>query len=156
MFGQRPGIIASRKMSTTYGIEVYRRFDASIHPSDKKEELEGVTYCKDCLSVLVKEGEVVQVEERRHFTYAPVTSGQRSFEVEFYAPRNRNAKFTTDPEFGRSIAKVIVPSPDISKGKDRDINVCLYFGGTEIKATVIDVASKNTGRASLDFLYTHA
>ena len=75
MFGQRPGIIASRQMSTTYGIEIYRLFDASIHPIDKKRELEGITYCKDFLDVLVKEGEVVQVEEKRHFTYAPITSG---------------------------------------------------------------------------------
>ena len=75
IFGQRPGIIASREMSATYGIEVWHLFDVSIHPIDKKEELEGVTYYNDCLSVLVKEGEVVQVEERRHFTYAPITSG---------------------------------------------------------------------------------
>ena len=155
LFGQRPGIIASRQMSTTYGIEAWRLFDASIHPINKKEELEGVNYCKDCLSVLVKEGEVVQVEERRHFTYSPITSGQTSFEVEFYTSSNPNAKFTTDPEVGQSIGKVTVSSPDISKGKDREIRVCLYFGGTEINATVIDVTSQNTGTASLDFLYKH-
>lgn len=155
MFGQRPDIIASRLMSTTYGIEVYRLFDASIHPIDKKEELEGVTYCKDCLSVLVKKGEVVQVEERRHFIYSSVTSDQTSFEVEFYTLSNPNVKFTTDPEVGPSIGKVTVSSPDISKGKDRKLSVCLYFGGTEIKVTLIDVTSQNTGTASLDFLYKH-
>lgn len=155
MFGQRPVIIASRQIPTTYCIEVYRLFDASIHPIDKREELEGVTYCKDCLGVLVKEGEVVHVEERRHFTYAPITSGQMSFEVEFYTPSNPDAKFVTDPEAGPSIAKVTVSSPDISKGKDREISVCLYFGGTEIKATVTDMTSKNTGTASLDFLHKH-
>lgn len=114
--------------------------------------MEGVTYCKDCLSVLVKEGEVVQVEERRHFTYSPIISGQTSFEVEFYTSSNPNAKFTTDPGVGPSIGKVIVSSPDISKEKDRKISVCLYFGGTEIKVTVIDVTSQNTGTASLHFL----
>ena len=155
LFGQRPGIIASRQMSTTYGIEAWRLFDGSIHPINKKEELEGVNYCKDCLSVLVKEGEVIQFEERRHFTYSPITSGQTSFEVEFYTSSNPNAKFTTDPEVGPSIGKVTVSSPDISKGKDREIRVCLYFGGTEINATVIDVTSQNTGTASLDFLYKH-
>jgi len=155
MFGQRPGIIASRQMSTTYGVEVYHPFDASIHPIDKREELEGVTYCKDCLDVLVKEGEVVQVEERRHFTYESVTSCQMSFPVKFYTPSNPNVKFTTDPEAGPSIGKVEVSSPDISKGKDRKISVCLYFGGTEIKVTVIDVTSQNTGTAFLDFLYKH-
>ena len=155
MFGQRPGFIASREMSTAYCIEVYRLFDASIHPIEKKGELEGVTYCKDCLGVLVKEGEVVHVEEKRHFTYAPVTSGETSFEVGFYTPSNPDAKFLTEPEVGPAIAKVTVSSPDISKGKDREISVCLYFGGTEIKATVIDVTSKNTETASLDFLHKH-
>lgn len=155
MFGQRPGIIASRQMSTTYGIEVYNLFDASIHPIDKKEEVEGVTYCKDSLDALVKEGEVVQVEEKRHFTYAPLTSSQNVIEVKFFAPRDPDAKFVTDPGVGPSVGKITVSSPDISRGKDREIIVCLYFGGTEIKATVIDVASENNGAAHLDFLYKH-
>ena len=156
MFGQRPGIIASRKMSTTYGIKVYSLFDASIHPINKKEDVEGVTYCKDCLDVLVREGEVVHVEEKRHFNYAPTTSRQNEIEVKFFTPRDPDAKFVTDPGVGPSIGKISVASPDISRGKDREISVCLYFGGTEIKVTVIDVTSKNTGTASLDFLYAHA
>lgn len=153
MFGQRPGIIASRFVPTTYGIEVYRRFDASVHPIEKMDEVEGVIYCKGCLDVLVKEGEIIQVEEKRHFSYAPTTSSQTAVGVEFYTPSNPDARYISDPGVGPSIGKIIVPSPDISRGKDREISICLYFGGTEIKVTVIDVASKNTGTAYLDFLF---
>lgn len=46
-------------MFIIYGIEVYCFFDVSIYFIDKKEELEGVIYCKDCFSVFVKKGEVV-------------------------------------------------------------------------------------------------
>lgn len=155
MFGQRPGIITSRFMPTTYGIEIYRHFDASVHPIDKMEEVEGVSLCKDCLDVLVKQGEIVEAEEKRHFTYKPSTTRQTSIGVEFYTSSNPDAKFISDPGVGPSIGKITVPSPDISRGKDREFSVCLYFGGTEIKVTVIDVASKNTGTAYLDFLYKH-
>ena len=97
MFGQRPGIIATRQIPTTYCIEVYRLFDVSIHPIDKKEEVEGVTYCKDSLDVLLKKGEVVQVGEKKHFTYPSSTSTQIVIEVKFYIPRDPDAKFVADP-----------------------------------------------------------
>lgn len=76
-------------------------------------------------------------------------------EVKFYTPRDPDAKFVADPAVGPSIGKVKVSSPDISRGKDREIIVCLYFGGTEFKVTVIDVAGEKTGTAHLDFLYKH-
>ena len=155
MFGQRPGIINSRIMSTTYSIKVCHHFDVNVHPIDKMEEVDGVALCRNCLDVLVKRGEIVEVEEKRHFTYAPKSSSQTTVGIEFYTPSNPDAKYISDPGVGPSIAKIMVPSPDISRGKDRKISICLYFGGTEIKVTVIDVTSKNTGTAYLDFLYKH-
>lgn len=153
MFGQRPNMIDSRMMSTTYGFDTNRHFDSEIHPIEKREVIEGVAWCKDCFVVLVKENEIVQVGEKRNFpNYQPLKKSQTEVAFKFYNSSNPEVKYTTDPAVGPSIGKVIVQSPDVSRGTDRKIDVCVTFGGTEIKVTAIDKTSGKTATAYLDFL----
>ena len=153
MFGQRPNIIDSRVMSTTYGLETYHYFDDEVHPREKRRVVEGVPCCKDCFVVLAKENEIVQVGEKRSFpNYRPLEKSQTAVAFKFYNSSNPEAKYTTDPAAGPCIGKVIVQSPDVSRGTDRKIDVCVTFGGTEIKVTAIDKTSGKTATAYLDFL----
>ena len=153
MFGQRPNTIDSRMMSTTYGFDTNHHFDSEIHPIEKRQVIEGVAWCKDCFVVLVKENEIVQVGEKRSFpNYRPLEKSQTEVDFKFYNSINPEAKFTTDAAVSSSIGKVIVQSPDVSKGTDRNIDVFMTFGGTEIKVTALDRTSGNTATAYLDFL----
>lgn len=153
MFGQKPNIIDSRIMSTTYGFDTNRPFDNKVHPLEKRHVVEGVAWCKDCFVVLVKENEIVQVGEKRSFpNYQPLEKSQTAVDFKFYNSSNPEAKYTTDPAVGPSIGRVTVQSPDVSKGTDRNIDVCVTFGGTEIKVTAIDKTSGKTATAYLDFL----
>ena len=153
MFGQKPNIVDSRIMSTTYGFLINDRFNPEVHPIEKRHVVEGVVLCKDCFVVMVKENDVVRVGEKRNFpNYQPTTASQTSVCFDFYNSTNPNAKYTTDDAVGPSIGKVTVESPDISKGTDRKFDLCVTFGGTEIKATAIDRASGNTSTVYLDFL----
>jgi len=153
MFGQKPTVIDSRIMSTTYGFDTYHPFDSKVHPLEKRRVVEGVAWCKDCFVVLVKENEIIQIGEKRTFpNYRPLTKSQTAVAFEFYNSSNPEAKYTTDPAVSPSIGKVTVQSPDVSKGRDRNIDVCLTFGGTEIKVTAIDKTSRKTATAYLDFL----
>lgn len=153
MFGQKPNIIDSRIMSTTYGFEVYRPFNNNVHPIEKRHVIEGVAWCKDCFEVLVKENEIVQIGEKRSFpNYRPSEKSQTKAAFRFYNSSNPEAKYITDPAVGPSVGKAIVQSPDVSRGTDRNIDVCVTFGGTEIKVTAIDKTSANTATAYLDFL----
>ena len=45
----------------------------------------------------------------------------------------------------------MVMSPNTSRGKDRDIELSMYFGGTEITATAWDISSGNKAQTTLDF-----
>jgi len=156
MFGQKPHIIDSRVMSTTYGVEAVCDFDPNIHPIVKKHVVEGVAVCTDCFVVLVREGEVVKVGQRKQFShFRPLYRGQTGGEFNFHTSTDPKAKYTTDAAVGPLIGKVLVKSPDISKGTDRIFEVCLLFGGTEIKVTAIDRASGHTATANLDFLCKH-
>lgn len=156
MFGQKPRVIDSRIMSTTYGFRICRPFNPSLHPLDKKLDVEGDAFCKDCFEVLVKENETVKVGKMKRFSnYQPLMQSQTSVEFDFFTSTDPNAKYITDNLVGSSIGKVVVKSPDISKESERSLDVCVYFGGTEIKVTAIDLTSRNTGTVYLDFLCNH-
>lgn len=153
MFGQKPNIVESRIMSTTYGFGINHRFNPEGHPVEKKEVIEGVNWCKDCFVAIVKENDKVRVEETRKFLdYQPLQASQTSVSFKFYNSTDPNAKYTTDDAVGPSIGEVTIESPDISRGIDQKIDVCVKFGGTEIKATAIDKTSGNTNTVYLDFL----
>lgn len=112
---------------------------------------------KDKEKEKVKENEIVRVGEKRSFpNYQPLKGSQTSCQFNFYNSTNPAAKYTTDAAVGPSIGKVVVESPDILKGTDRKIDVCVKFGGTEIKVTAIDKTSGNTATANLHFLCAKA
>ena len=152
MFGQKPAVVSSRIMATTYGFRGYGRFNPNVHPPDKKHVVEGVAKCKDLFFVIVNENDVVKVGETKRFIRTPTYSDQTVITLAFFTSTDPNAKYTTDPTVGQSIGKVVVKSPDTSQGKKRKIEVCILFGGTEIKVTAIDKTSGNTATAYLDFL----
>lgn len=153
MFGQNPHAIVSRIMSTTYGFDTNHPFDPKCHPMEKRHVVEGVAWCKDCFVVLAKENERVKVGGIKRFpNYRPLTGSQTNATFQFFTSTDPEAKFITDDAVGPSIGNLVVKSPDISKGTDRSIDVCVYFGGTEIKVTATDLSSRNTATAYLDFL----
>ncbi len=152
MFGQKPTVVTSRVMATTYGFETNRNFDPKVHPLAKKFFAEGVAKCKDIFDIVVKENDAVNVGETKRVTRNPLYSDQKSVSFQFYTSTDPNVKYTTDASVGPSIGKVVVDSPDTSKGKNRDIELCVFFGGTEIKATAVDKSSGNAATVYLDFL----
>ncbi len=152
MFGQKTTTVSSRVMATTYGFSAHQYFDAKVHPPEKKIIVEGTALCKDVFDVVVKENDVVNVGEIKRFTRAPFRSDSKSVLFRFFTSTDPNVKYTTDASVGLSIGQVVVESPDTSKGRNRDIELCVFFGGTEIKATAIDKTSGNAATVYLDFL----
>ena len=152
MFGQKPTTVTSRVMATTYGFEIYRNFDPEVDPLEKKLDVEGTAKCKNVFDVVVKENDSVNVGETKRFIRHPIYSDQKNAKFEFYTSTNPNVKYTTDSTVGPSIGKMEVDSPDTSKGKDREIELSIFFGETEIKATAIDKTSGNVANVKLDFL----
>ena len=149
MFGQRPTTVNSRIMATTYGFAMWVNLNPKVHRLVKKEVIEGKAKCKDYFNVVVKENEAVKVGEKRCFL---LRDKQDEISVPFFTSTDPKVEYTTDPTVGPSIGEMVVSSPDTSKGKDRDIEVSVYFGETEIKATAVDKTSGNTATAYLDFL----
>lgn len=152
MFGEKPNTISSRVMATTYGHRIWQDFDPEVHDPQKKAIIEGREKCKDIFRVIVKENEAVEVGETKRTIWNPIYSKQKSVEFTFYTATNPDAKYITDPTVGPSIGKMTVDSPDTSEGKNRQIELSIFFGGTEIKASAIDKTSGNVATVKLDFL----
>ena len=152
MFGQKPTVISSRVMATTYGFGSWRNFNPEIHDPQKKVMVEGREKCKDIFDVIVKENEAVEVGETKRVIRTPLYSDQKSAGFTFYTSSDPDVKYTTDPTVGPSIGKMTVDSPDTSKGTNREIELSTFFGGTEIKASAIDKTSGNVAAVKLDFL----
>ena len=152
MFGKKPSIVNSRKMASTYGYRINKHFDPDKHPANKKTFYDGVAFCKDIFSVVVKEDESIKTGEKKQFSLAPLYKDQTRISFSFFGSSNPNVEYTTDPGVGSILGKMTVDSPDTTKGIDRSIKLILHFGGTEIKATAVDDTSGNTAVVYLDFL----
>lgn len=136
-------------MAKTYGIDINEAFDSNKHPEEKKTDICGVSYCEDVFDILVKEDEQVEVGEKRSFFFSPVHPEQTTASLRFFSTHNKNVQFVTDPGVMAENVAFQIVSPDVSKGLRRNIELNVYFGGTEIKVTATDVTSGSSAKAAL-------
>lgn len=152
MFGQKPSTVSSRIMATTYGFEMFTPFKPDVHPSNKKKICDGIPYCEKIFRVVVRENSTIKVGEKKNFPLRPIYRSQTALSVPFFTSSDPDVKYTTDSTVGSCIGELVVNSPNTSKGTDRTVDIIVYFGGTEIKATGVDKTSGNTAAVYLDFL----
>ncbi|KAJ7381800.1 hypothetical protein OS493_038954 [Desmophyllum pertusum] len=136
MFGKKPSKITERVVSTTYGADRSIDFIEGVHPEEKKFMADGVEKCGTVFKRFVKENKAVKLGQRITKTYHPVRANKTRLQFGFYVTSNPNTQFVTEPGVTK-IGRVVVQSPDTWRGKDRKIEVSMYFGGTEITATAL-------------------
>lgn len=155
MFGQRPDVLESRVMNTSYGVRVHRLFLDGLHPDSKKVMINGVARCKDVFFKFVRANEVVKVGEVRRFPgFAPLSGEQKQVKIDFYQSELADVEYVTDEGVVKSPGRgLVLQTPDA--WKTRDIEIKLYFGGTEIKVTAVNPTSNTKAFAQLDFLGTN-
>ena len=139
-------------LATTYGAGCSRDFIHGVHPEDKKFIADGIEKCDDLFNLFVRENTSVRIGQNVTRTYIPLRAAEAEMTYNFYSASNPDTEFTTDPGV-RKLGSVLVKSPDTWKGKDRKLEVSMYFGGTEITATARDVSSGNVAQTTIDFLH---
>lgn len=152
LFGKKPTTISERVVSTTYGADCSRDFIHGEHPEEKKVVADGIEKCNDIFNLFVKENTSVQIGQKVTSTYSVVRASDTNITFTFFSSDNPDAKYITDPGM-KKLGSVMVLSPDTWKGKDREIVVSMYFGGTEITAAAYDVTSGNNAETKIDFLH---
>ena len=155
MFGQKPDLLESRIMTLTYGIRVHKWFLDGLHPESTKEVIAGIPRCKDVFLKFVKVNEVVKVGVKHRFpSFASLTGEQRHGKIDFFQSGRSDEEFVTDSGVEKTPGReLVLETPEAWKIGDIEIN--LYFGGTEIKVTVVNLTSSTQFTAYLNFLATN-
>ena len=152
VFGKQPGKITERVVSTTYGAGCSLKFIQGVHPEEKKFIADGDVLCKNLFDLFVRENSSVRIGQKITHCFVPLYANDKEITFNFFSASCPDTQFTTD--FGvKKLGSVTVLSPDTWRGKDRDLEVSMYFGGTEITATARDVSSGNVAQTKIDFLH---
>ena len=150
MFGRRPQVVLERCLSETYGTRCYRDFFDSFHKEEKWEIIEGKKKCNDVFSVLARENEKVKEGQCKSSTFSPIRENQTGASFDFSS--NPDVYYSTDAGVRKLPGRILVKSPDTSKGTKREIKLEVYFN-TEIKVIGIDVETGNEETTYIDFLW---
>ena len=62
---------------------------------------------------------------------------------------NKATQFVTDPRVVAENVAFEIISSDVSKGLHRNIELDVYFGGTEVKVAATDATSSSSAKATL-------
>ena len=152
LFGKNPGRITERVVTTTYGADCVRDFIHGVHPEEKKFSADDVEKCNNLFNLFVRENATVRLGQKITSTYAPLLANDTEIHINFYSTTNPDSQFVTDPGM-KKLGSVMVVSPDTWRGKNREIEVSMEFGWTEITATARDVSSGNVTQTKIDFLH---
>ena len=153
MYGKQPLKISARIASVTYGADCSSNFQAGVHLESKKfYNVEGIAKCSNLFNLFITEGQEVKEGQKVSKTYTPLYGNSNHIKFCFFASDRVDVTYVTEPGVVR-IGKVTVQSPHVYKGKNRDIAVSLYFGGTEITVSARDISSGNVEKVKLEFLY---
>jgi len=155
MFGKRPHIVVERCLSETFGTDILESFLPGVHPLEKLRVVDGVAKCKDVFSILARKNETVKIgESKKTSRYRPVRENQTRVRFDFFTSTNPEVRYTTDAGVRKLPGHIEVESPDTSKGKDRSVELRLYFD-TEIRAVGVDIETGKEASTYIDFL-SHA
>ena len=155
---KHPEVIKSRVADATYGTETTLEFDPAIHSPDyKKRKRNGGLVCSHLFSPLVIEREIILSNMVKQSIYHPLEPNQTSVQFNLISSDDPDLFYTRNPNGTlkpgvKVLASIILPSPDISKGTDRDLYLTFDFSLTEIQVHAYDKTSKIEKRVVIDCL----
>ncbi|KAI8489716.1 hypothetical protein Bbelb_326220 [Branchiostoma belcheri] len=142
MYGKTPKIIQRRISARTYGVQTNRNFIPGTDPPSKRFcTSAGIPKCRDIFNTLLTINEEVRLGDTKTFTFHPLEPDQSRVRFDFYMTKSENPKFVDDEGVIPEGCSITVRSPHVSKGTDRDIELQIEFGGTEITVTGFDLES---------------
>ncbi|XP_077986416.1 heat shock 70 kDa protein 12A-like [Glandiceps talaboti] len=153
MFGQKPESISRRICGMTYGCDVCRDFVDGVHKDEYKfETSDGEFNCNNLFKTLAQVNEEIRVGQVKTFTFNPLESSQSKVSFTFYITEKEDAMYVTDEGVRKEGTIITVSSPSIEKGTNREIELKIEFGGTEMKATAIDVETGNVRNTHIELI----
>ena len=139
MWRKDPNIIQSRVADASYGISVAAVFDPSKHDGHYKFVHEnGKQYCEKVFKVFVLKGEEVKNKVYKA-TALPGSQSSTQVNIPIYCTRDDGVQYIVDKKGKltvRDIGELVLDTPNpynLPRG-NREIDIFMDFGGTEIQA----------------------
>ncbi|KAL5012752.1 hypothetical protein ScPMuIL_011303 [Solemya velum] len=138
MYGHNPRTILERVCKYTYGVETSRNFDETIHNEEHRETVDGVNKCNDIFDKHVQIGTTVVVgEPQTKQTYTPMYANQDSVEIPVIASTSSDPTYTTETSCVK-LGTLEVSMPILTGDKDREVDVQMFYSGTELEIKADD------------------
>lgn len=152
-FGCDPALIEVRRSALTYGVGVLNKFMHGLHPKSKLLVRDGREWCVDVFDKFVTVDQSVGVGETLIRRYTPAKPGQTYIVLHIYSSHKEKVKFVTDEDVEKcATLKMKLSEPSESSPTKREIQVRMYFGDTEIRASAIDIQSQREVSCEINFL----
>ncbi|XP_047225665.1 heat shock 70 kDa protein 12A-like [Girardinichthys multiradiatus] len=150
-FGRNQGIVVSRKSDYTYGVGLSDWFNESIHRADKKYTNKDGDWCMDIFGKVVEIDEDIGWNETRKQLVNPLERDQTQITLAFYRTKKNDLMYVDEPKV-EEIGSFVVQSLDTTLGMDREIDLEIKFGFTEMTATATDKQSGSVHTVILNFM----
>lgn len=154
LFGLDPSVIKVRRSPLTYGVGVLNRYVEGKHPVEKLLVRDGTRWCTDVFDTFISADQSVALGETVKRSYTPAKPSQQIIVIHVYCSEKEHVGFISDTGVRKcgtlrlDVSGTQSPGP----GVRREIQTLMQFGDTEIRAMAVDVATKRTVKASIDFL----
>jgi hypothetical protein len=125
--------IMSRIAGKTYGIDFSPQFDAQLDPLEYMEWVDGIAWCFNRIDIFMHEGSEVEVDCCTKKIYYPLKARQTTMELSLYSSSQKNPRYTTDEGTVLEGTMVVDMSKNLELGKDRKVEVSMFFGHTSIE-----------------------
>ena len=153
IFGHDPYIITARKAKYTYGVDVTREFNPDEHPIHKKVTINQKDYCDELFHAHVIKGELLYAKQAQvEKTYVPLSPDQTGIVFNIYTcPHDGTPTYVDDPGC-KFNGKLRVDMSDTTGGLNREVEVRMIFGATELTVEGKNLQTGDVSEVTLDLL----
>ena len=157
-YGCNPTFVSSRVCSLTYGIDVFRDYDAAKHGSRKKEQRRGKSVVLNCFEKIFTINDIIKIGETR---FIGVCDTYRHTEAVKFRSHDKTIRIysstKTDPMYvdereSRLHGILSVSPPGGRWDEEVEGQVGMTLGGTEIEVKYRDLKSNHMAKVNVDFM----
>ena len=152
MFGWKPEMFKSRKSRRTYGISTSSPFRENIDPDRLMfYDYENTKRCAGRFVMLVALNEDIETDQTVKYTYIPEFSNQLKMLIDFCESEKMDVTYCDEPGVKR-LGSITVPMTDTNGDMNRQVEVTVRFGDTEIFVHGKDLTTGADVETVFDFL----
>ena len=150
LYGHDPTLIASRRVKYTYGVSFQAPFEEEFDPDEYRVvDDKGVVRCKNRFFIFVEKNEEVETGDEVSYSFHPHPPNATSVNVFVYSSEVARPRHITDAGV-RKVAMTILPISNPEKGAEREVEVLMRFGETEIEVVSKDFSSGEEVQSIVD------